>query len=224
MNPAVLVAFLVVWVLIGLATGLWMARRGHDPRWTLIAVALGPLFVPIAYERVERQPRSARPGARVAPVTPGPGEDGLRVLIGFDGSPHAEQALREARAIFGSRLGTLILAEVVSFDTAEEDSAEATDEVSGRLAAATADITGTEVRHEVLAGPPGETLCWYAADGNADMIVVGRRGRGMSRRLLGSVSAHLVEHARVPVLVVEPGRDASEPPSVRPGREAPSHS
>lgn len=54
MRPVILVVFLIVWVLIGLATGLWMARRGHDPRWTLIAVALGPLFVPIAYERVER--------------------------------------------------------------------------------------------------------------------------------------------------------------------------
>lgn len=220
MRPVILVVFLIVWVLIGLATGLWMARRGHDPRWTLIAVALGPLFVPIAYERVERQPRSARPESPTAPVLSEP--DGLRVLIGFDGSPHAEQALREARAIFGSRLGTLSLAQVVSFDTADEDCAEATDEVSGRLAAATADVTGVEVRHEVLAGPPGETLCWYAADGKADVIVVGRRGRGMSRRLLGSVSAHLVEHAQVPVLVVEPG--APELPSARPsGREAPSH-
>lgn len=62
MCPTRLVVFVVVWVVIGLVTGLWMARRGHDPSWTLVAVVLGPLFVPIALERVERRPRLAAPG------------------------------------------------------------------------------------------------------------------------------------------------------------------
>ncbi|SCG43315.1 hypothetical protein [Micromonospora halophytica] len=37
----------------GLASALWMARRGHRDRlWMLIAVALGPVLAVIAPERV----------------------------------------------------------------------------------------------------------------------------------------------------------------------------
>lgn len=48
MNTTLAVALIVAWVVVGLMSGLWMARHGHDPLWTLIAVVLGPLFVPIA--------------------------------------------------------------------------------------------------------------------------------------------------------------------------------
>jgi hypothetical protein len=32
MDPIVIVIFAVGWVLLGLVVGLWMVRRGHDPR------------------------------------------------------------------------------------------------------------------------------------------------------------------------------------------------
>jgi len=35
------------------------------------------------------------------------------------------------------------------------------------------------------------------------MIIVGRRGAGLSRALLGSVSDHVVKHAMRPVLIVD---------------------
>jgi hypothetical protein len=40
-----------------------------------------------------------------------------------------------------------------------------------------------------------------------DLLVVGRRGQGLSTRLLGSVSADIIQHSSVPVLVIEPESD-----------------
>lgn len=206
--------FVVAWVVIGLVTGLWMVRRGHDRWWILIALGLGPLFVPIALERVERRPRLA--ASDPDGVLPARSEtpDGPRVLLGSDGSPEAQHALGTALWLLGPRCGTLVLAEVVCYEATESDTGVILEDARNRLAAAAADAraaAGVPVRFEVLAGPPGPTLRQFAVAQDMDLLVVGRRGRGMSARLLGSVSADLVQHASVPVLVVEPG--TAIPPS-----------
>ena len=206
MDPLFVVSVVVVWVVIGLVTALWMVRRGHSPMWTLIAVALGPLFVPVALERVERRPWLAAlgpegpPGPR--PETPG----GPRVLMGMDGSPESERALTATLELLGSRCRMLVLAEVVCYDDAEDCTHEALDAAKQRLTttAAAAGVAGVPLRVEVLAGPPGETLRRFAEEQQMDLLVVGRRGRGLSTRLLGRVSSDLVHHSPVPVLVVEP--------------------
>ena len=100
----------------------------------------------------------------------------------------------------------LVLAEVVCYEATEDDTHAALDAASARLAASAARAGGVPVRFEVLAGPPGETLRRFAEEQDMDLLVVGRRGRGLSARLLGSVSADLVHHSSVPVLVVEPAR------------------
>ena len=145
MSATYVVIVVVACVAIGLATGLWMIRRGHDPRWLFIAVALGPLFVPAALECVERRPRLAASGPDGDPVPRSEPLDGPRVLVGSDGSPESERALTTALGFVGSRCGM-------------------------------------------------------------DLLLVGRRGRRLSARLLGSVSADPVQHSSVPVLVVEPAR------------------
>jgi nucleotide-binding universal stress UspA family protein len=206
MNPVTITIFVVGWVLVGLAVGLWMVRRGHDPRWAVIAVALGPIFIPVALERVERRPRLAVSGS-----TPSERRDdaagGPRVLVGLDGSSESQLALARVLDIFRSRCGLLMLAEVVCYDATEDATQADIAAAKQRLAsaAATARDAGIQVSYEVLAGPPGETLRRFAEDQDMDLLVVGRRGRGLSRRLLGSVSSDLVHHSHLPVLVVEPG-------------------
>jgi nucleotide-binding universal stress UspA family protein len=65
------------------------------------------------------------------------------------------------------------------------------------------DRDSLDVEIAVLEGAASLRLLDY--DQAADMIVVGSRGRGgFAGLLLGSVSQHLAEHARCPVVIVRP--------------------
>ena len=60
----------------------------------------------------------------------------------------------------------------------------------------------TEFRQ--LAGNPGRTICHLAWSWQADLIVVGNRGRsGIGELLLGSVSNYVLHHAPCSVLTVK---------------------
>lgn len=53
-------------------------------------------------------------------------------------------------------------------------------------------------------GDPGDIACTIAKTWNADLIVMGRRGRsGFSEFFLGSVSNHVMHHAPCSVLIVQ---------------------
>ena len=126
------------------------------------------------------------------------------MLVGMDGSEQAASALETVLQLFGPRCGLLVLAEVVPFDATEGVTRTVIDAAAQRLSDVAVGVTTGAVHTEVLTGPPGPALRRFAAEQDMDLLVVGRRGRGMSSRLLGSVSAELVEHSPVPVLVIEP--------------------
>ncbi|MDP3891108.1 universal stress protein, partial [Nocardioides sp.] len=168
---------------------------------------LGPLFLPIALERVERSPRLAGPAIGDVPGAATQSGQGPRLLVGLDGSVESQRALAETIELFGARCDLLMLAEVVSYDAPEDGDAQASmAAATQRLmsSAALAREAGVEAHFEVLVGPPGEALRRFAQDQDMDLLVVGRRGRGLSPLLLGSVSTDVVHHSLVPVLVVEP--------------------
>lgn len=55
-----------------------------------------------------------------------------------------------------------------------------------------------------LEGHPAGEILSYASDSNCDLIVMGSRGLGFIKEMmLGSVSHHVVSHARIPVLIVK---------------------
>jgi nucleotide-binding universal stress UspA family protein len=57
---------------------------------------------------------------------------------------------------------------------------------------------------EMIQGNGAKTILAFAEERNSDLIVLGSRGLGgVSEFLLGSVSHHVVQHARIPVLVVK---------------------
>ncbi|MCB9408724.1 MAG: universal stress protein [Mycolicibacterium sp.] len=196
----------VLWPLIGLVSGLLMARRGYDPLWVLLALPLGPLFIPIALERIRRSPGVAEFGQTGEP--PGRTGTGIRVLVGLDGSEPSGRALETVLALFGTHCGLIVLAEVVPFDATESVRRDVIEAASDRLAtvAARVSIAGA-VHTEVLTGPPGPALRRFAEGQDMDVLVVGRRGKGRSGRMMGSVSADVVERSQIPVLVIEPPAD-----------------
>lgn len=62
---------------------------------------------------------------------------------------------------------------------------------------------GIDVTTEVLAGNPADEIVAYADSIDADMIVIGSRGRGaIAGALLGSVSRDVLRESRRPVIVV----------------------
>lgn len=76
------------------------------------------------------------------------------------------------------------------------------DMLRSRDAIATASGVRCEFTQHV--GDPGTSICEIAQTWNADLIVVGRRGRsGLSEFFLGSVSNHVMHHARCSVLIVQ---------------------
>ncbi len=63
---------------------------------------------------------------------------------------------------------------------------------------------GVLVESDCQVGEVGHQICEVARDWVADLIVVGRRGRGgLKEVLLGSVSNHVVHHAHCSVLVIQ---------------------
>ena len=53
-------------------------------------------------------------------------------------------------------------------------------------------------------GNPSRTICDFAKDWGADIIVIGRRGHsGISELLMGSVSNYVLHHAHCSVLIVQ---------------------
>lgn len=77
---------------------------------------------------------------------------------------------------------------------------------------------GIAVEYSCPEGLPGPSLCDVASHWNADLVIMGRRGRtGFSELLLGSVSNYVMHHAPCSVLTVQGiGRTAMDTPTASP--------
>ena len=223
MSTTGIVVLAVLWPVIGVLSGLLMTRRGYDPLWMLIAFPLGPLFLPIALERIRRRPSVVEFGSTGAPPGRTADAPGPRVLVGLDGSAQSGRALETVLTLFGWRCGLLVLAEVVPFDATESVTGTGVDDASRRLAEVAGGVTiAGGVHTEVLTGPPGSALRRFAEDQDMDLLVVARRGSGRSARMLGSVSTELVERSTVPALVIEPAPDRPDPDPTTGAAELPA--
>ncbi|MEN8447161.1 MAG: universal stress protein [Cyanobacteria bacterium J06555_13] len=68
-----------------------------------------------------------------------------------------------------------------------------------------AEAVGIRTSHEMPYGRPGPAICKAAKTVQADLIVVGSRGRsGLQELVLGSVSNYIMHHATCSVTVVHP--------------------
>ncbi len=63
-------------------------------------------------------------------------------------------------------------------------------------------VTGVEVTVHIAEGMPAPSILTAARDFNADLIVMGTRGRSVVGEMLGSVAHKVVHQAHVPVTLV----------------------
>ncbi len=90
----------------------------------------------------------------------------------------------------------------------EEMAQENLDEQTEMIKTSGGEITGAHLIKE----PSAEAIVDLASEIDADLIVMGSRGKGLAKRiLLGSVSEGVVHHAHVPVLLLR-GGEAAWPP------------
>jgi nucleotide-binding universal stress UspA family protein len=138
------------------------------------------------------------------------------VVVGVDGSEAAIDAVRVAVDLARARTARLHIVTVVrppegwwgivgSPPTAEalgDSLSDAQRNVLDRALRAV-DLTGVDYETQEEIGEPSARLIDICNRVDADLLVVGRRGAGLLRRMMvGSVANHLVHEAPCPVLVV----------------------
>ena len=144
------------------------------------------------------------------------------IVVGIDGSPASRAALEWGLAEARLRGGRVIAVHAWSYiplaaigdpgmipmpsgdlpGQLELEQKAAESELDAALAEAFPDGVPAEVEKRLVEGDPAESLVTEAED--ADLVVVGSRGRGgLTSALLGSVSGHVVHHAGCPVVVVK---------------------
>jgi nucleotide-binding universal stress UspA family protein len=153
-----------------------------------------------------------------------------RIVVGVDGSEHGEAAIgwavrmakgmgSEVVAVFGISppvyLDAGFMAPMAPPQYDPEWRAEIKKEFEGEWCKSLR-AAGVKYRTVIEDGRPASVIAGVADRENADVIVVGRRGRGgVTELVLGSVSHELVLRSKRPVLVIE---STATPGAARPAR------
>ena len=143
-----------------------------------------------------------------------------RIVLADDGSQDADRAAEivttwpifqglSVRVVsVAPVLGVLTMAGPVKHEPASEEVARTVDRVRQahqRIAlerAAGLTAAGIHARDETRTGDPAEEIVRVAGESEADLIVMGSRGRtGLTRALLGSVARNVLLHAPCSVLI-----------------------
>jgi nucleotide-binding universal stress UspA family protein len=150
-----------------------------------------------------------------------------KILAAFDQSPRGTQIFEAALTLAKANQAALMLLHVLSRDSDDspvrfssklmgydedvlkayrqewDDFVQKTDE---RLQALiqTAMTEGVTADFRQLEGSPGKTICDFAQEWGADLIVVGRRGySSMSEMFIGSVSSYVIHRCSCAVHIVQ---------------------
>jgi nucleotide-binding universal stress UspA family protein len=129
------------------------------------------------------------------------------IVVGFDGSEHAAEAVRWALDFAGASARVRVVAAVevapwVDADLSRDRFGDEIEREEQRISDAldAIDTDGRAERSIVFQGP---RQALTEAQEHADLVVVGTRGRGLiAAGLLGSVSTWLLHDAALPVVIV----------------------
>lgn len=137
------------------------------------------------------------------------------ILVAYDGSEQAKKAMEYAIQLattYSSHLEVVhvyyysgfILGEAIiappSYVSKEQQ--EYSNQVLEEANQLIKSIPGAEVT--LLHGSPAKTIIDYAVENKSELIIIGSRGLGgISELVLGSVSHNIVQHSKIPVLVIK---------------------
>lgn len=152
------------------------------------------------------------------------------IIVPFDGSEHAQSALRAACDIAKGHDTNVHVVNVVPINIFPEVAAtdpaavvspsyvtqktysqlfddtllEIHNEMVNSIGDTLDELNENQVSYEVIAHPSAvDGIIDYASDHDCDLIVMGRRGLGAIRGLLGSVSYGVIRSTTTPVLTVK---------------------
>jgi len=144
-----------------------------------------------------------------------------RIVLPVDGSDEAKRAARlglELARTLGATVDVLHVVDRKALALARTADEKRRLRERGEAALEEIESLASELDQPVattlLEGAPAARITEYAADRDADLVVVGRQGRtGLGKRLLGGVTEQVLSGGETPVLVVpgldrEPERDA----------------
>lgn len=202
---AALLAWTVI-VIVSMVVVSYLARRwGHDPfGWALIAAAIGPIAIVALIGTHGADVARPRAFERVSDGRDG----GDAILAAVDGSPAGARIARYIIDLHQPDVRPMLLLVLPREDVERTDPVNKA-ERDAHIERATAEPVrilrdaGLPASVIVGYGVPGEEIVRCAAEQGVAAIAVGRRGAGLTRALLGSVSEYVVRHARQPVVVVE---------------------
>ena len=208
--------------------GIWdrdgtVAGAGHGPprpRPVRLVAARHPSWPPGPPPRPVRRTAPRRAGAQQLGIGV-PGRGPIDVLVGLDGSPEAGAALLTVLDLLGPQLGRLTLAaghRPGCLGRARPRKGPG----AGRAAAASRSDpqavveprTGPGRTRRALSRPDpaaraaGGGVAAAGRGGRLRLVVVGGRGSGLSKVLLGSTATALAAQAKVPVLLAGGGSPA----------------
>lgn len=139
-----------------------------------------------------------------------------KILVAYDGSEASDKALDTAiklaklnhysklDIIHVFNIPTYVVGEIMFVPPIknEEEYYGYSDQAIAKIQEKINDFS--DIHIEVRQGSPARTILAYAEETNADVIVIGSRGLGsFGEFVLGSVSHNVVQHAKIPVLVIK---------------------
>lgn len=134
-----------------------------------------------------------------------------RILVAYDGSPHAEHAMNVALSMAGDMKAKLFVisvirppepAESAEFHAVVDDGREKFEKsyIPIRELAKQKDI---ELETEIVVGHPAEQIIHQADKMQASVIVMGKRSHSILHRwMIGSNSERVLRYAHCPVMIV----------------------
>lgn len=144
-----------------------------------------------------------------------------QILIATDGSPSAQEAVDVGLELAQEQGADVTFVHVTPVEeirggrggahalTHREEIDES--ETALKDAAAAADAAGVSYEVERFSGETVETIVALADSKNADLIVLGSRGRSaIASAVLGSISLGVLKHASRPVLIVKGAKAPAE--------------